>query len=108
MWIVFRYVNTPFLHLDKYVYAVVEDADILEYQSSMVDALGGTVVPIRTYVDYLQEFFAADDGTRFYVRKYVTTRRKEKKFPSGPMGSDRASASQSPVWVLQNPCNTAQ
>ena len=107
MWIIFRHTKSEFQNLDKHVYDVVEDADILTFQ----DHLGeGKKSDINLSVYFLQEYFESNRGIRYYARQYVpfttlqrgTTPRAEQRIP------DTHPISKSPVWVLRNPCNIAR
>lgn len=107
MWIVFRYVKTEFQNLDKYVYDIVDDADILAFQ----DYLGeGKKATFNQDVYFLQEFFESKSGVRFYVRKYepFTTLQTDKSPQAVQLVPDTPPALKSPVWVLLNPCNVSR
>lgn len=107
MWIIFRYVKSEFQNLDKHIYDVVEDEDILEFR----DYLGaGKKSDINQDVYFLQEFFESKAGVRFYARKYVsfTTLCTTRTHPVGSMVPDTPLVSKSPAWVLRNPCNTGR
>lgn len=104
MWIVFRYVKTDFQHLDKYVYGVVNDTDILTFQISMGE---GIAYPINKDVFYLQDFFRSRDNTVYSVRRYTpfTPQYTGTELPLAQKLPDTQGASRSPVWALLNPCN---
>lgn len=68
----FRDPQTPFLHLDKYVVALVEDTDIRAYQSDLVGRIGGRIYEIDTEVLYLQPFVTGQDETEYYARRVMT------------------------------------
>lgn len=69
MWIVFREATTQFIHLDRYVVALVEDDDILEYQKDLAIKVNGKTYEVHD-VSFLQQFVAAADGLDYFVRKY--------------------------------------
>ena len=71
MWIVFRDPQTPFLHLDKYVVALVEDKDIRAYQSDLLRRIGGRAYEFELEVLYLQQFVTGQDETEYYARRVV-------------------------------------
>jgi hypothetical protein len=71
MWIVFRDPQTPFLHLDKYVVALVEDKDIRAYQADLCRRIGGRVYEFDSDVLYLQQFVTGQDETEYYARRVV-------------------------------------
>lgn len=66
MWIVFCENKSEFVHPDKYVVALVDDADILTFQST----LGGYQFPLNTDVKYLQEFVRDHEGRLYFARRY--------------------------------------
>ncbi len=71
MWIVFRDVNTQFMHLDRYVVDIVSDDDILEYQTRLAATTKGAMYEIHD-VSFLQAFVTSADGFDYFVRKYKT------------------------------------
>ena len=70
MWIVFRDPNTVFLNLDKYIYELVSDEDILEYQNNLKKRVDGFSYEILENVYFLQPFVCSKDGQEYYIRKY--------------------------------------
>lgn len=71
MWIVFRDPKSPFLHLDKYVFALVEDKDIFEYREELVRQTQGRSYDFDPDVFFLQQFVTGRDDVEFYVRRFV-------------------------------------
>ena len=70
MWIVFRDPKTVFNHLDKYVFEVVADEDIVTYQKGMAEILGGQCHEFMQDVYFLQPFFTSKDDVEYFARKY--------------------------------------
>lgn len=71
MWIVFRDPKSPFLHLDKYVFALVEDKDIFAYREELVHNTVGRSYDLDPDVFFLQQFVTSRDETEFYARRVV-------------------------------------
>jgi hypothetical protein len=84
MWIVFRDPNTVFLNLDKYIYELVSDQDILKYQDDLKKQMGGYSFDILENVYFLQPFLSASDGQEYYIRKFeVYDSMNKQGVPSG-------------------------
>ena len=66
MWVIYVNNPTPFEHLDKYTYALVEDSDIEDFQLR----LGGVPHIFNLYAEFLQKFVTSSDKV-FYARKYT-------------------------------------
>lgn len=81
MWVLFRDPKTAFNHIDKYVFDVVEDEDILTYQAQMVATIGGRGHDIHLDVYFVQPFLTSDQHVNYFARRYKTwvaaTRREE-------------------------------
>ncbi len=71
MWVVFRDVDTQFIHLDRYVVDIVADDDILEYQKQLAKKVNGKTYEFHD-VKFLQQFVTAAEGFDYFVRKYNT------------------------------------
>ena len=56
MWVIFRDPKTAFNHLDKFVVELVEDKDILTYQSVLHKTVGGRTFPLNTDVGFAHRF----------------------------------------------------
>lgn len=69
MWVIFYESITIFTHIDKSIFALVEDKDILEYQKSLVASTGQMSHELTLDHIYLQNFV----GNRFFARRYVPT-----------------------------------
>lgn len=73
MWIVFRDPKNVFLHLDKFVYELVESDDIIEYQEELLKRFpGGRKHEFVESASHLQPFFTTLDGKEFHVRNFST------------------------------------
>lgn len=72
MWIIFRDPQTVFNHLDKFVYEVVGDDDVTEYQARMKDAIGGRTHQFLRDVYFLQPFFTSNQDIQYFIRKYAS------------------------------------
>jgi hypothetical protein len=70
MWIIFREDKSEFVNPDKYVVALVNDADILTYQSTF----SGYYFPVNTDVSYFQEFVRDTEGRLYFARRYEVFR----------------------------------
>jgi hypothetical protein len=74
MWVIFRDPKTPFLHLDKYVFALVEDTDIATYHAGLLARVGGRTHDIDPDVFFLQQFVSSADDVEFYARRFTVCR----------------------------------
>ena len=72
MWVVLRDPKSPFLHLDKYVFALVEDKDIFEYREHLFRNVGGRTYDFDPDVFFLQQFVTSKTDEEFYVRRFVS------------------------------------
>ena len=72
MWVIFCDPNTLFNHLDKYVYEIVNDEDILKYQLALHEKVGGQIHDINQEVLFLQQFVSSHNDVEFSARKYKT------------------------------------
>ncbi len=70
MWIVFRDPLTIFNHLDKYVFELIEDDDILAFQETLQATVGGRKREIHQDVYFLQPFFTSKDDVEYFARRY--------------------------------------
>lgn len=67
MWVIFHERNSIFTHVDKNVFAVVEDKDILQFQESMATMRGEMKYPLlEGQYDFLQNFVGLD----FFAKQY--------------------------------------
>lgn len=70
MWVIFRDPNTMFNHLDKYVYEIVDDKDILTYQLVLHEKVGGKPHEVNQTVFFLQHFLSSHNDVEYFARKY--------------------------------------
>ena len=66
MWVVFCESASNFQFVDKNVVALVNDADILTYQSTF----SGYYFPVNIDVSYFQEFVRDTEGRLYFARRY--------------------------------------
>jgi hypothetical protein len=74
MWVIFRDPNTVFTHLDKFVYQLVNDEDILTYQRALRERSGGRMHEVNQSVFFMQQFLTTDDDVEYFARRYNTWR----------------------------------
>ena len=67
MWVLFYERKSLFTFMDKNVFAVVEDKDILGVQTTLAKMTGGTVYPLLEELDCLQNFVGNDYFAKHYV-----------------------------------------
>lgn len=72
MWVIFRDPNTMFNHIDKYVYEIVEDKDILGYQTKLYQQVGGRTHELNQTVFFLQQLVTSKDDVEYFARRYNT------------------------------------
>lgn len=73
MWIIFLDPNTRFLHMDKYIYELVEPEDILDYQKHLIEKFpGGRKHEFIESAGHLQPFYTTSDGREFHARNFST------------------------------------
>lgn len=70
MWVIFRDPNTAFTHLDKFVYQIVEDDDILAYQCALHQRSGGRIHELNQTVFFMQQFLTTEDDVEYFARRY--------------------------------------
>lgn len=70
MWVIFRDPHTVFNHLDKTVSQVVEDKDVLAYQTMLKSTQGGYAFDLYPNVYFIQPFLTTASGTEYHARKY--------------------------------------
>ena len=76
LWVIFRDPNTQFTDLDKYVYQVVDDKDILADQTMLASTQTGEAEPFLSIVPFIQPFVRTDKGM-YYIRRYSLWLNKE-------------------------------
>ena len=74
MWVIFRDPNTAFNHLDKFVYQIVEEEEILAYQRALHERSGGRMHELNQSVFFIQQFLTTQDDVEYFARRYNTWR----------------------------------
>lgn len=67
MWVIFHEDKSRFTYIDKNVFGVVEDKDILEFQDNLTNLTGQIGYPLIECTGRLQNFV----GTDYFARHYV-------------------------------------
>ena len=70
MWVIFRDPKTMFNHVDKYVCEIVEDKDILAYQTKLYEQVGGRTHELNQSVFFLQQLVTTQDDVEYFARRY--------------------------------------
>jgi len=90
MWVIFYESITIFTHIDKNIFGLVEDKDILEFQKSLAASTGEMSHELTLDCFYLQNFV----GNQYFARRYVpktlctdTNVRQEQQVPETPKAS---------------------
>lgn len=105
MWVIFRENKSVFTHMDKNVFAVVEDKDVLEIQDALVNATGGTPYPLLRELDCLQNFV----GNDYFAKHYVPmTPHTNMTVPREPSRHEMPTVSLFRDAAPRNPYNTSQ
>lgn len=66
MWVIFRDPKDHYTYLDKYVFGVVDDKDILVFQKRLAEKLGQTPHLIIEEAKHLQRIV----GNHYYAKRY--------------------------------------
>jgi hypothetical protein len=81
MWVIFHERRTMFTHIDKNIFALVEDNDILEFQRNLAKATGQIDHAILEDSKFLQNFV----GHEYFAKRFVPmTPRKGMTAPPEP------------------------
>jgi hypothetical protein len=105
MWIIFHDSKSIFTHVDKNVFALVEDKDILEFQTHLAARLRAQAHTVVEQSDYLQNFV----GNDYFARRYLPmTPRISKIVPPEPPKLEIPRASLFRDVELQSPCSTGR
>ena len=106
MWVIFHERKTLFTHIDRNVFAVVEDKDIHTFQTSMANITGDMLYPLlEGCYDRVQNFVGAD----YFAKQYVPTTQYTDRF----VQAERQNTGTLKVSLfrdveLPSPCNTSQ
>ncbi len=105
MWVIFHERRNMFTHVDKNVFALVEDKDILEFQKNLAKAIGQQDHALIEHCTFLQNFI----GNEYFAKQYVPmTPRKGMIAPPGPPVLEIPKASLFRDAELPIPCSTGQ
>lgn len=81
MWVIFHERRSMFTHIDKNVFALVEDKDIVEFQKNLSKTTGQTSHSLLEDSNFLQNFV----GNEYFARRYLPmTPRKGMTAPPEP------------------------
>jgi hypothetical protein len=105
MWVIFYEDNSVFTHIDKNIFGLVEDKDILEFQKSLADSTGEMSHELTIECFYLQNFV----GNRYFARRYVPkTLCTDTNVRQGPQALEIPKASLFRDVELPSPCSNGQ
>ena len=104
MWVIYRDPRNHHDHIDKYVYGVVEDKDILAFQQKLAETLKKTPDELIPGLQYLQGFVGS-----YFARHYVPMT----QYTNMPVLPERLVVGMMPVLrfhdvELQSPCSSGQ
>ncbi len=66
MWVIYRDPNNHYTHMDKNVYGIVEDTEILAFQKKLAETLGKPADELILFLPHLQQLVG-----EYYARHYV-------------------------------------
>lgn len=105
MWVIFHERKTMFTHVDKNVFALVEDKDIVEFQKNLSKSTGETSHTLVQHSTFLQNFV----GNEYFAKKFVPmTPRKGMTAPQEPPLLEIPKASLFRDVELPSPCSNGQ
>lgn len=105
MWVIFHDGSNRFTHIDKNVFALVEDKDILEFQVMLSCATGEMTHVLIENSMFLQNFV----GNDYFARKYVPmTPHTDTIVRQGPPALEIPKASLFRDVELPSPCSNGQ
>lgn len=105
MWVIFHERKSIFTHMDKNVFALVEDKDILEFQRMLSCSAGEPLYELIDNCSYVQAFV----GNDYFAKKYVPmTPHKDMIVPQGPPALEMPKASLFRDVELPSPCSNGQ
>jgi len=105
MWVIFHDGSSRFTHIDKNVFALVEDKDILEFQVMLSCATGEMTHVLIENSMFLQNFV----GNDYFARKYVPmTPHTDTIVRQGPPALEIPKASLFRDVELPSPCSNGQ
>ena len=105
MWIIFHEANSIFTHIDKNVFALVEDKDILEFQKQLARRTSLHPHKLIEHSEFLQNFV----GNDYFARRFIPmTPRISKIVPLEPPKLEIPKASLFRDVELPSPCSNGQ
>jgi len=105
MWVIFHERRSMYTHVDKNVFALVEDKDIVEFQIQLSTRVGLTPHMLLEYSEFLQNFV----GNDYFARRYLPmTPRIRTIVPLEPPKLEIQKASLFRDVVPRSPYNTGQ
>ena len=106
MWVIFHERKTLFTHIDRNVFALVEDKDIHTFQDSMAAIQGEMKYPLlEGCYDRLQNFV----GTDYFAKQYVPMTQYTDRFvPEEQRKPEIATISLVRVVELPSPCSNGR
>ena len=105
MWVIFHDRRTMFTHIDKNIFALVEDKDIVEFQNNLAKATGQMSHALLEDSKFLQNFV----GNEYFAKKFVPmTPRKGTTAPPEPPLLEIPRASLFRDVELPSPCSNGQ
>jgi len=104
MWVIYRDPRNHYDNIDKYVYGVVEDKDVLEFQQKLAETLKKTPDELIPGLPYLQGFVGS-----YFARHYVPMT----QYTNMPVLPERLVVETMPVSrfrdvELPSPCSNGQ
>ena len=105
MWVIFHEPRSIFTHIDKNVFALVEDKDIVEFQKNLSKTTGQMSHALLEDSKFLQNFV----GNEYFARKFVPmTPRTGTTAPPEPPALEIPRASLFRDVELPSPCSNGQ
>lgn len=105
MWVIFHDGSSRFTHIDKNVFALVEDKDVLEFQKNLAKTTGEMSHVLIENSTFLQNFV----GNEYFAKRYVPmTPRKGMTAPPEPPVLEIPKASLFRDVELPSPCSNGQ
>lgn len=105
MWVIFRDPKDHYTYLDKNVFSVVDDKDILVFQKRLAEKLGQTPHLLIEEAKYLQPLV----GNHYYAKRYEPmTPNTDIPVPPERKGPGTLKASLFRDVAPLSPCNTEQ
>lgn len=105
MWVIFHEHRSMYTHIDRNVFALVEDKDIHEFQRQLVTKTGDMSHPVVDYCGHLQNFV----GNDYFARRYIPmTPNTGMTVPQEPPKPEILTASLFRDVELPSPCSNGQ